>query len=92
MGETTYGLVGASKLLFSVFPEITLPIDNTQWLRVFKPVDIGEVIRWMAYDIRRWENLIGEKLNEMDYSGRLSTLPSIYNVMAMAARPPSQGR
>lgn len=87
MGQTTYGLVGASKILFSVLPEIVLPIDNSQWLRVFKTVDIGDVIKGMVSDIQRWENATGKHLNEMDSSKRLTTLPSVYNVMAMAARP-----
>ena len=87
MGKTTYGLVGASKILFSVLPEIVLPIDNKQWLYVFKTVDITDVINWMISDIQRWESLTGNKLNEMDYSRKLTTLPSVYNVMAMAARP-----
>lgn len=87
VGKTTYGLVGASKILFAVLPEIVLPIDNSQWLRVFKTVDIGDVIRRMVFDIQRWESITGEKLNEMDYSRRLTTLPSVYNVIAMAARP-----
>jgi hypothetical protein len=87
MGETTYGLVGASKMLFAVLPEIVLPIDNSQWLHVFKTVDIGDVIKKMASEIQCWERETGEKLNEMDRSKRLTTLPSVYNVMAMAARP-----
>ncbi len=87
MGKTTYGLVGASKILFAVLPEIVLPIDNSQWLHVFKTVDIGDVIKWMAFDIERWESATKVNLNEMDDTKRLSTLPSVYNVMAMAARP-----
>jgi hypothetical protein len=87
MGETTYGLVGASKILFSVLPEIVLPIDNKQWLGVFKTVDLGDVIHDMASEIRRWESKTGKILNELDRSRRLTTLPSVYNVMAMAARP-----
>ena len=86
MGKTTYGLVGASKILFAVLPEIVLPIDNSQWLHVFKTVDIGDVIRRMVFDIQRWESITGERLNEIDYSRRLTTLPSVYNIMAMAAR------
>jgi len=86
MGDTTFGLVGASKILFSVLPEIVLPIDNKQWLNVFKTVDIGDVIKWMVFDIQRWESATGNKLNEMDSTRRLTTLPSVYNVMAMAAR------
>lgn len=87
MGITSYGLVGASKILFAVLPEIVLPIDNRQWLHVFKTVDIGDVIKRMVVDIQDWESVTGKKLNEMDDSKILSTLPSVYNVMAMAARP-----
>jgi len=87
MGETTYGLVGASKILFAVLPEIVLPVDNRQWLGVFKTVDLGDVINWMVSEIQRWESRTGKKLNEMDRSRKLTTLPSVYNVMAMAARP-----
>lgn len=87
MGKTSYGLVGASKILFAVLPEIVLPVDNSQWLNVFKTVDFGDVIKGMVFDIQRWEKVIGGKLNERDPQKRLTTLPSIYNVMAMAARP-----
>lgn len=87
MSSMTYGLVGASKILFAVLPEIVLPIDNSQWKNVFKTVDLGDVIRQMASEIQRWEEATGMKLNELDESGRLTTLPSVYNVMAMAARP-----
>ena len=87
MGKYSYGLVGASKILFSVLPEIVLPIDNSQWLNVFQTVDLGDVIRRMTSDIQRWENATEKKLSEVDYSRRLTTLPSVYNVMAMAARP-----
>jgi hypothetical protein len=41
----------------------------------------------MAYDIQMWENATGMKLNEMYPNQKLTTLPSAYNVMAMAARP-----
>jgi len=87
MGKTTYGLVGASKILFAVLPEIVLPIDNKQWLYVFKTVDIGDVINQMISEIKYWETATGARLNDMDRSGRLTTLPAVYNVMAMAARP-----
>ncbi len=87
MGKTSYGLVGASKILFSVLPEIALPIDNSQWLHVFKTVDIGDVIHRMVFDIQEWERITKRQLNELDRSGRLTTLPSVYNVMAMKARP-----
>ena len=87
MGETSYGLVGASKILFSVLPEIVLPIDNAEWLHVFKTVDIGDVLHRMVSDIQEWEGITGRQLNDLDDSRRLTTLPSVYNVMAMAARP-----
>jgi len=87
MGETSYGLVGASKILFSVLPEIVLPIDNAEWLHVFKTVDIGDVIHHMVFDIQKWEGITGKQLNDLDQSKRLATLPSVYNVMAMYARP-----
>lgn len=87
MGETSYGLVGASKMLFAVLPEIVLPVDTNQWLKVFKTVDIGDVINRMAIDIHEWENSTRHMLNEMDDSRMLTTLPSVYNVMAMDARP-----
>lgn len=87
MGKTTYGLVGASKILFSVLPEIVLPVDNTEWLRVFQTVDLGDVLRWMVLDIQKWEEITGNQLNDLDRSKRLTTLPSVYNVMAMDARP-----
>ena len=74
MGETSYGLVGASKILFSVLPEIILPIDNYMWLKIFKTVDIGDIIEGMVLDIQQWENETGQKLNEMD--PQLTTLPS----------------
>lgn len=87
MGKTSYGLVGASKILFAVLPEIVLPVDNNQWLKVFKTVDIGDVINRMANDIQEWENITKHRFNEMDHSRMLTTLPSVYNVMAMDARP-----
>ena len=87
MGETSYGLVGASKILFSVLPEIVLPIDNSQWLHVFKTVDLGDVLHHMVLDIQKWEGTTNIHLNDLDNSKRLTTLPAIYNVMAMYARP-----
>jgi len=86
MGKTSYGLVGASKILFAVLPEIVLPVDNQQWLELFKTVDLGDVINWMIGDIQQWEDSTQNKLNEVDYSRELTTLPSVYNVMTMDAK------
>ena len=86
MGDNSYGLVGASKILFSVLPEIVLPVDNAEWLHVFKTVDLGDVLHRMVSDIQKWEESTGKQLNALDPSKRLTTLPSVYNVMAMEAR------
>lgn len=86
-GKTRFGLVGASKILFSVLPEIVLPIDTEQWLKLFQTVDIGDIIKGMVSEIQNWETATGTRLNDMDPLRRLTTLPSVYNVMAMAARP-----
>ena len=85
MGKTSYGLVGASKMLFAVLPEIVLPVDNYQWLHVFKTVDLGDVINRMVFDIQHWEEKTEKKLNEIDHTKGLTTLPSVYNVMVMNA-------
>ena len=84
MSETSLGLVGASKLLFSVFPEVALPVDNNQWRRLFQTVDYSDIICLMANEIIEWERLLGQKIDACDRN--ISTLPSIYNVMAMGAR------
>lgn len=86
MGEYSYGLVGASKILFAILPEIVLPVDNSQWLKLFKTVDIGDVIKEMVLDIQHWEAATGKRLNEMDPQKHLTTLPSVYNVMTMDAK------
>jgi hypothetical protein len=41
----------------------------------------------MVCDIEKWEKETQKKFNEVDSSKRLTTLPSVYNVMAMKARP-----
>ncbi len=85
-GKTRFGLVGASKILFSVLPEIVLPIDTEQWLKLFQTVDLGDIIKVMVSEIQKWETATGTRLNDMDPLRRLTTLPAVYNVMAMAAR------
>ena len=86
MGETSYGLVGASKILFAALPEIVQPVDTSEWLTVFRTVDLGDVLRRMVSEIEEWESATQTNLNEADSSKRLTTLPSVYNVMAMAAK------
>lgn len=86
MSETTWGLVAASKILFAVLPEIALPVDNAMWKKIFKTVDYSDVVDTMASEIAEWERLANTLLNSCDPHPH-STLPSIYNVMAMKARP-----
>ena len=86
MSDTTWGLVGASKVLFAVLPEIALPVDNVQWKKVFKTIDYSDVILEMAAEIDDWERQVGIPLDSCDPLPH-STLPSVYNVMAMKARP-----
>ncbi len=92
MSQNSYGLVGASKILFAVLPEIVLPTDNSQWVAVFKTVDLGDVISMMTADIRSWESERKATLDELGRPYGLTTLPSVYNVMAMAARPRKLGK
>ena len=84
--ENSFGLVGASKVLFAVLPEVALPIDNAEWKKVFRTIDYSAIITTMADEIKRWEMSTGTKLDSCEPSGCLS-LPGIYNVMAMKARP-----
>ena len=92
MSKYSYGLVGASKILFSVLPEVILPIDNIQWKLVFKTVDIGDIIKTMTTDIELWEKKTSEKLNLLGANNKISTLPAVYNIMAMNARPKKKER
>ena len=86
MGEYTFGLVGASKILFAVLPEVALPIDNKQWLNVFRTIDYGDIIMAMAAEITKWEESSGRPLDDCS-PYKSFTLPAIYNIMAMKARP-----
>ena len=89
MGKTSYGLVGASKILFSVLPEIALPVDNAEWVTVFKTVHYGDVINLMADEIKAWEEQIEKELQSCD-ENKYTTLPTVYNVMAMKAKSKSK--
>ena len=85
MGKSTLGLVAASKVLFSVFPEVALPIDNAEWRTVFKTIDYGDITLLMACEIAEWERMVEVHLDSCD-PHPVKTLPSVYNVMAMKAR------
>ena len=86
MGKATNGRVAASKILFAVLPEAALPVDTAMWNKLFNTIDYGDIITMMSTEIMAWENQTGIKLDTCDSSGNL-TLPAIYNVMAMKARP-----
>lgn len=87
-GKSTLGLVAASKIVFSVFPEVALPVDNTQWGAVFKTVDYSDIIMHMAEEIAWWEKKTGQHLERcLPDDLEIMTLPAIYNVIAMKARP-----
>ena len=85
MGKSTLGLVATSKVLFAVLPEVALPIDNVQWRTVFKTIYYGDIISRMAEEVTAWESREEKRLDSCD-PYPLTTLPSIYNVMAMKAR------
>ena len=86
MGKNALGLVAASKVLFSVFPEVALPIDNAQWRNVFKTIDYGDIILLMASEIAEWERIVKIHLESCHLYNNF-TLPAVYNVMAMKAKP-----
>jgi hypothetical protein len=78
--------VGASKILFATLPEIALPVDNVEWDYVFETENYEEILSTMINEIKEWERKTGHKLETVEQNGH-TTLPSIYNVMAMSARP-----
>jgi hypothetical protein len=86
MGKTTLGLVAASKVLFAVLPEVALPIDNAEWRTVFRTIDYGAIIMAMAAEITNWEEQSERLLDDCSPYESFS-LPAIFNVMAMKARP-----
>ena len=86
MGKITLGLVAASKVLFAALPEVALPIDNAEWRTVFRTIDYGDIIMAMAAEIAKWEEQSGRLLDDCSPYESF-TLPAIYNVMAMNAKP-----
>jgi len=86
IGNVSNGFVAASKILFAVLPEISLPVDTAQWRKLSKTVVYGDIINLMINEIKAWENQTNQHLDLCD-SCPDTTLPAIYNVMAMKARP-----
>jgi len=85
MSTYSWGVVSASKIVFSAVPEISLPIDNFQWKALFKTVDYKDILTLMTAEIKAWETAVGRHLDVCDPQ-KPTTLPAIYNVMAMKAR------
>jgi hypothetical protein len=85
-GHSKVGKVAASKILFSVLPEIALPVDTSEWKNVFCTKDYGKVLSTMVGEIKEWEKASKKRLDEQDRN-QMTTLPAIYNVLAMATRP-----
>lgn len=79
------GRVGASKILFAVLPEIALPIDTAEWDYVFRTDNYGKVLSTMIDEVNEWEGKSQTPFESLDSPP--TTIQSIYNVMAMAARP-----
>ncbi len=84
--ENSFGLVGSSKVLFAVLPEVAMAIDNAEWKKVFRTIDYAAIIKRMIDEIQGWEKSTKTDLDSCDPNGCF-TLPCIYNVMAMRARP-----
>lgn len=78
------GRVGASKILFAVLPEISLPVDTAEWDYVFRTNNYGRVLSTMIDEINEWEAKSQTSFESLDSPP--TTIPSIYNVMAMVAR------
>jgi hypothetical protein len=85
-GHSQVGSVAASKILFSVLPEIALPVDTSEWKNVFCTKDYSEVLSTMVSEIKEWEKASKKRLDEQDRN-QMTTLPAIYNVLAMSTRP-----
>jgi len=85
VNDSDVGRVGASKILFAVLPEIALPVDNAEWDYVFRTDNYGRVLSTMINEINDWEAKSQTPLESL--GSPPTTIPSIYNVMAMAVRP-----
>jgi hypothetical protein len=80
------GPVGASKILFAVLPEIALPVDKAEWNYVFRTHSYGKLLFIMIDEISEWEQQSKPTHLETLDPNPLTTLTSVYNVMAMEAR------
>jgi len=90
INKSDVGPVGASKILFAVFPEFALPVDNAEWKHVFRTNKYRNVLRTMIKEVSEWESKTSIRFETLDSAP--TTIPSIYNVMAMEARPKKTGK
>ena len=74
------------KYYFQFSLSLFLPVDTAEWKYVFKTVDLGDVINLMRSEILEWEKQTGQWIDSDKPANVPSTLPAIYNVMAMKAR------
>jgi hypothetical protein len=77
LGVRTLGLTAASKILFSAFPEIALPVDDYQRKKLFQNIDYLNIILMMKAEIVNWEKRNQKRLNCCDPFGFI-TLPVFY--------------
>lgn len=78
--------VAASKILFATMPEVALPVDTAEWKYVFETDSYQNILSRMIDEIEAWEKNRNIELETLDPYPK-ATLPGIYNVMAMVARP-----
>jgi hypothetical protein len=79
------GPVGATKVLFASIPEVALPVDNLEWKQVFQTDKYEAILSTMANEIIEWEKMVHKPLESLSPHME-TTLPAIYNILAMAAR------
>jgi|APIni6443716594_1056825.scaffolds.fasta_scaffold400314_1 hypothetical protein len=82
LGVNTLGLTAASKILFSIFPEIAIAVEKNHWNNLFQTVDYTDVIGIVRAEITEWERRSQKRLNDCDPHGSI-TLPVIYNAVAL---------
>ena len=79
--------VAASKVLFAILPEVALPVDTAEWKYVFETNRYQDVLSIMIKEIEAWEKRCDNTPLETLDPYPKATLPEVYNIMAMAARP-----
>lgn len=92
VGKSLIGPVGASKVLFAALPEVALPVDTLEWDDLFNIDRYDVILSTMVREITAWEKAVyPNRLNALSPS-KATTLPAIYNILAMAARNLSKAK